>query len=248
MYNIYASTDIGVEREHNEDSYLVNGIIKSSGNLFLENLEKVFVAVADGMGGANAGEVASNLVLDLLKDEIKNLDKESIYRDINKINNKVLEVSKDSTKTGMGSTLVAIKLDTNNNVILNVGDSRAYLFRADIIRQLSKDHTLVQQLYELGQIDREEMKTHEKSHILTQCIGGNSKCDVNPNLVFDYKFREGDILLLCSDGLYNKVNEDEIEEILSMNTNIKTIGDKLVERANELGGDDNITIVLVEVI
>lgn len=248
MYNIYASTDIGIEREHNEDSYLVNEIIKSSGSLFLENLEKAFVAVADGMGGANAGEVASNLVLDLLKDQIKSLDKESIYRDINEINNKVLEVSKDSTKAGMGSTLVAIKLEDNNNVILNVGDSRAYLFRADIIRQLSKDHTLVQQLYELGEIDREEMKTHEKSHILTQCIGGNSKCNVNPNLVLDYKFREGDILLLCSDGLYNKVNEDEMEKILSMNGNIKTIGDKLIERANELGGDDNITIVLVEVI
>lgn len=248
MYNIYANTDIGVMREHNEDCYLVNGVIKSSGSLFIKNLDKCFVGVADGMGGANAGEVASNLVLNLLKDRIKALEESKVYKDINEINNNVLELGKDSTRSGMGSTLVAVKLEPNNNVILNVGDSRAYLFRTDIIRQLSKDHTLVQQLYELGEIDREEMKTHENSHILTQCMGGNKKCSINPNLVFDYKFRGNDTLLLCSDGLYNKVNEDEMEKILSMYDDIKTIGDKLIERANELGGDDNITIVLIQVI
>lgn len=248
MYSIYANTDIGVMREHNEDCYLVNGIIKSNGSLFLENLEEFFIGVADGMGGANAGEIASNLVLDLLRDKIKSLDEANIYRDINEINNIVLEVGKDSAKKGMGSTLVAVKLESNNNVILNVGDSRAYVFRADIIRQLSKDHTLVQQLYELGELDREEMKSHEESHILTQCIGGNKKCDINPHLIFDYKLRKNDVLLLCSDGLYNKVNEDEMEKILSMYDDIKTIGDKLIQRANELGGDDNISIVLVKVI
>ncbi|MBI6001991.1 PP2C family protein-serine/threonine phosphatase [Clostridium perfringens] len=249
MFRAYGVTNTGKVRAHNEDSYLVNGDVKSEGSIFIDNAKEIFVAVADGMGGAEGGEIASNLVLRNLKDSLIILEERAINKDINIINDRILEATENNIgRVGMGSTLVAIKVIDDKSAIINVGDSRVYLYRDGFIRQLTKDHTLVQQLYELGVIERDEMKTHSKSHFLTQCIGGRKKSIIEPQVILNRKFIEGDILILCSDGLYNKINEDNLEDLIGKSNDIRDIGDKLINLANELGGDDNITAVLVQVI
>ncbi len=236
----YGISDVGQRRRNNEDAYLINRI-----EVFKDGEKRVFyvLAVADGMGGHEAGEVASGMAVDRLTAAPLTYlagDVEGIRKIIEFVNKKVHERSQKMGKK-MGTTLVAALIEDNKGYIFNVGDSRAYLFRNGKLRQLTKDHSVVQELLDKGLITKEEAKTHPDRHVITMAIG--TKDQVHPDTYSIY-FDKGDILLLCSDGVTDMVSDEELEEILTNNTRLSTIGGEIVKRANANGGKDNITVVL----
>lgn len=237
---IYAMTDVGRRREVNQDYvYVTDRPIGPFPNL---------LTVADGMGGHKAGDFASSYTVNVLKDELKKtpMDKpEEILRSVVSIaNHKLIEAaSRDIKLEGMGTTLVAATVVGNTLYFANVGDSRLYLIN-DKIRQLSKDHSLVEEMVRLGGIKAEEARNHPDKNIITRALGAEKTVDVD---FFDLKLEEGCTILMCSDGLSNMVADEKIEEIISdPEADIDQKGSALLREANQNGGKDNIAIVLVE--
>ena len=237
---IYAMTDVGRRREVNQDYvYVTDRPIGPFPNL---------LTVADGMGGHKAGDFASSYTVNVLKDELKKtpMDKpEEILRSVVSIaNHKLIEAaSRDIKLEGMGTTLVAATVVGNTLYFANVGDSRLYLIN-DKIRQLSKDHSLVEEMVRLGGIKAEEARNHPDKNIITRALGAEKTVDVD---FFDLKLEEGCTILMCSDGLSNMVADEKIEEIISdPEADIDQKGSALLREANQNGGKDNITVVLIE--
>jgi len=246
ILEISGISDKGCVRDHNEDMVLIGDdifrddsrhvVINTSG----ENW-KYFVAVADGMGGHNAGEVASEMVLREMKRKINTLEanlsekalSEKIHNWVKEIHLKILnEGAKDSSKKGMGTTLIGVLFYNENAFLINVGDSRLYRFRGGNLMQMSKDHSL-----------REMAKSQNiASNIILNSFGGGEKIFVDFERVGG-KLIDNDILLLCSDGLSDMLTDDEIESILGKEDPIH----KLVEGAKNKGGEDNISAVLVKI-
>lgn len=238
----FASSDIGKAREINQDYY---SIPKLEDNL------QLFI-LADGMGGYNGGEVASSLATTSAKSYIKNnFDKiekskeailEMIKNAIEYANMVVFEKSKQEPNLeGMGTTLDICFIYNNKVYIGHVGDSRVYRIRGGIIRKLTKDHSYVQQLVEDGKITREEAEHHPKKNMLLKALGCTAY--VEPDLRAR-NMENGDILLMCSDGLTNMVEEKEIYRVIKENPEIAA--KVLVNLANEAGGYDNITAVIIK--
>lgn len=238
----FASSDIGKAREINQDYY---SIPKPEDNL------QLFI-LADGMGGYNGGEVASSLATTSAKSYIKNnFDKiekskeailEMIKNAIEYANMVVFEKSKQEPNLeGMGTTLDICFIYNNKVYIGHVGDSRVYRIRGGIIRKLTKDHSYVQQLVEDGKITREEAEHHPKKNMLLKALGCTAY--VEPDLRAR-NMENGDILLMCSDGLTNMVEEKEIYRVIKENPEIAA--KVLVNLANEAGGYDNITAVIIK--
>lgn len=238
-------SDRGKVRETNEDRYL----IYHDGPIWL-------FAVADGMGGHAGGEVASTLALETVKTHLMQncaslLEKmdagcnvQSILEDmLFQANQKVLETAgADTELMGMGTTLTMLLAVKNQFCLGHIGDSRAYLIKDDGIFHLTEDHTLVTQLLRSGQISEEESNGHPQRHILTRALG------TDENTVFDIiaqSFWPGDTLLLCTDGLYGLIDNDEIRNAVMSGSEPEIVLEKLVQLANERGGKDNITAVLV---
>ncbi len=237
---VYGISDVGQRRRNNEDAYLINRI-----EIFKDGKKRVFhvLAVADGMGGHEAGEVASGMAVDRLTAAPLTYlagDIEGIRKIIEFVNKKVHERSQKMGKK-MGTTLVAALIEENKGYIFNVGDSRAYLFRKGKLRQVTKDHSVVQELLDKGLITKEEAATHPDRHVITMAIG--TKDHVAPD-TYSVQFDKGDILLLCSDGVTDMVSDEELEEIITNNTRVSSIGGEIVKRANQNGGKDNITAVI----
>lgn len=232
----YSATDIGRVREKNEDSFLVS--------------PPVF-AVADGLGGHLAGEVASNLALSLFEKELKQpiLNREELLdrmaKAVEEVNKIVYERSKEKPDyRGMGTTLTLAYELKDRLYFLHVGDSRAYLFRREKLYRLTEDHSVVFQMFKEGQISKEQMETHPLRSTLTQAIG------VSPTVQADVvavKTRPGDRYLLTTDGLTSMLGDDEIEEIFRRDLNLKETCQALIDAANLKGGPDNITLVLLEI-
>lgn len=234
---ITALTDIGKHRKRNEDSVRVGKT---------ESL--IYAIVADGMGGHKAGEVASSLAVDMIEKELLLLDpkKDNI---INKLkgayidaNSKIYEYAEENQKVlGMGTTLVLAVITDDKLLIANVGDSRAYMIGNDGILQISKDHSYVQQLVDSGAITKEQAMNHPKRNYITRAMGTEEgiKTDV---FVKDYN---GEIVLLCSDGLCGLVTDNEILDIIRNNTDLEITAKELIETANQKGGIDNITVALL---
>ena len=262
---ICGKSNIGKEREHNEDTFLMGCIVDNKDEVYLElPLESSYIkkygflaAIADGIGGHSAGEVASGLTLDLLsrqfmlfpkgafsKEEIKIALKDSILS----IHNTILETAKTNpVYSDMGTTLVGVYFTSNGFYVYHVGDSRLYRLRNNGLKQLTKDHSLIQSLIESGQIAVEESHNHPQKNVIINSLGGgNTKCE--PEVIDSYTAFESDIFLLCSDGLSDMVNEDRIEKILNNERPIRARVSELINTANENGGKDNITVVLIEVI
>jgi len=208
------------------------------------------------MGGHNAGEVASNLALNLLcrqflsspkgtlqKEEIK----ESLRKSIISAHNAIIDMSKNNPHYyGMGTTIVGVYFTADGFYVYHVGNSRLYRLRNGSLKQLTKDHSLVQSLIDLGQITVEESYNHPQKNVITNSLGGGSdKCE--PEITDNYTEFEGDIFLLCSDGLSDMASEDVIEGILNSKKNIQEKVDWLIDTANENGGKDNITTILIKV-
>ena len=238
----YALTNVGVRRNTNQDYVYFSE--ENVGNL--PNL----LVVADGMGGHKAGEVASelavNAVLQSLK-ENKNTDKITLIEEaIAAANGRVLDMAvSDEKYKGMGTTLVVATLDENMLYVANVGDSRLYLIDDEGIRQITRDHSLVQEMVSIGELDKESARTHSRKNVITRAVG------VEKNLMADFfevDVKPGTKILLCSDGLTNMVEDVDIQSIIEASGNdLEDVVHKLIDSANENGGLDNIAVVLAEV-
>jgi serine/threonine protein phosphatase PrpC len=226
-----ARTDTGRQRHANEDSYYARSPI---------------YVVADGMGGAQAGEVASRIAADAFDEDMGDgSPEEQLAERAREANRRIFELArKDASHSGMGTTLTGALLSSDEVSIVHVGDSRAYLFRDGELRQLTRDHSLVEELRRRGQLTSEEAEEHPQRSIITRALGPEPDVELD---VHTHQARGGDVFLLCSDGLTSMVREDRVREILAGAKTLKIALDRLVEEANQAGGRDNITVVAFRV-
>ncbi len=212
------------------------------------NLSNVFI-VADGMGGHKAGDYASRFTVETVIEEIESSferNPEIILSDaIDAANRKLrMKAAEDERLFGMGTTFVgATVLGENKLKVANVGDSRAYLLRGDEIRQITRDHSLVEEMVRMGGIDRETARRHVDKNIITRAVGATETVDVD---FFDVELMPGDLVLMCSDGLTNMVPDEEILAIAREGEELTDKAERLIEAANNNGGRDNIAVVLIE--
>ncbi len=241
-------TDAGVVRDHNEDS------IGSAADIGL-------VILADGMGGHNAGEIASDMAVNGIIDSLRHsvpetdtaiLDEESgfthgtllIHEAIQKANNEIFEAANDQPQCqGMGTTLVAALFYNDRVTIANVGDSRLYRLRVGELEQLTSDHTLLQELVDRGFYSQEEAEASLNRNVITRALGTepNIQVDLQEEIVLP-----GDLYLLCSDGLNDMISDEKILSTLSkFGGNLDKIGEDLIRQANSEGGRDNVSVILI---
>ena len=239
---LFSITDVGKKREHNEDYiYTSERSVGNLPNLFM---------VADGMGGHNAGDYASKNAVEKVVEVIENYTKETdpeniLQKAIDDANTYINKMAKsDSHLKGMGTTLVAVTVDIEENHVLvaNVGDSRMYIIN-DFITQITKDHSLVEEMVDRGGIDREAARMHPDKNIITRAVGVKEYVLVD---FFDITISEKEMLLLCTDGLTNMLKDNEIRRIIRESADIEEAGRRLIDAANANGGRDNIAVVLVE--
>lgn len=239
--NVFFETNKGLMRENNEDSL----IVEQFDNYCL-------YAVADGMGGHKAGEVASFIAIEEIRNFfVESMEKEDfqppsfIIESVKLSNDKIREKSFRSEEyCGMGTTLTMAVIDKLHNIIYigNIGDSRAYLLRKNEITQITTDHTYVNELMKDGRITVEEAKTHPKRNVITRALGSEEFVHAD---IFELELFENDILLLCTDGLTTHVSDDKMLEIIRTCGTSESV-QKLIKQANDNGGTDNITIIIVD--
>lgn len=238
---LVARTDVGLVRENNQDSYTT---------CELEN-GAVLAIVCDGMGGAAEGQLASMQAVKVIKERISerftggmsDLSLKSLMISaVESANKHIYDLSlSDEKYEGMGTTVVAALLTDSYVYIVHAGDSRAYKISDGNIFRLTRDHSVVQRMLENGEITPEEALDHPSKHIITRAIGVDSEIKTD---FCQESFDDGDVIILCSDGLSNFVSDEKIAEILNSN-NFYGFADKLVNLANQNGGADNITVVAV---
>ena len=235
----FAATDVGKVREVNQDCvFSSTGPVGCLPNLFI---------VADGMGGHNAGDIASRLTVDSVVDKLSKVNSKdyiSVITDtIIKVNKEVIDKAAESQDyAGMGTTLVVATVFDNILKVANVGDSRLYVVGEDII-QITRDHSLVEEMVINGQLDRADARVDKRKNIITRAIGGESKVEAE---MFSVELKPEDKILMCSDGLSNMVDDAEILEIINREPDIEKAARMLIDAANENGGKDNISVVIVE--
>jgi protein phosphatase len=252
---------VGQIREHNEDNVLVADLTRKTRGLLEANRTGLIgpngslFAVCDGMGGAAAGEIASQLAVDILYERmVDQLDENHplhrdelarrLVRGIEAAGLRIFQEAKlDRTRRGMGTTVTGAALVDDHLFFAQVGDSRGYLMRQGQLVQLTRDQSLVNQLIEAGQLTEEEAETFEHNNIILQALGTADTVQVD--LTF-CELRRGDVLLLCSDGLSGMVRFDDIREALRSTTEPIDACKLLTERANQAGGHDNITVIVVQ--
>jgi len=251
-----SASDIGLIRDHNEDTLLVQDLVlEDHDGLKLASL----YAVADGMGGHDAGEVASSLTMDVLINHIQKAlraaGNKSVALGDSNVLSKILieavqianrEIFNQNLSTGgnMGTTLVAMLVVGTVAYIANVGDSRAYLLDGEGFTQLTNDHSLVARLIAVGQIAPEEAYTHPQRNIITRCLGTESTVEVD---LFIKKLKPCISILLCSDGLWEMVRDDRLRHVLLQQKSPQEACDVLVKHANDSGGVDNISIIIAKI-
>ena len=237
---IFSKTDRGRVRTDNQDAYFAGKITDDS----------VFAVVCDGMGGANAGNVASELavrhiseyVIRSYRDGMDMTDTEKTLKNaIVSANISLYDKAVNNAElTGMGTTAVAAFVKDGTAVIAHVGDSRIYLVNGEI-KQLTRDHSVVQSLIESGKITPEDAKVHPRKNVITRALGAEEDVAVDSDCL---NLSDGDTLLLCSDGLTNFLDDKDILTVFQ-NNGISAVAERLVEEANKNGGGDNITVVTV---
>lgn len=236
-------THTGKVRDHNEDSV---GLVKTDAGV-------IIAVVADGLGGHNAGEIASQETVKIVTERLQEFEAnhstqtkiDALTAVVEEANEKVYKLANQHGKLqGMGCTVVSIIAEPNEVVIAHVGDSRAYLLHKDGLYQLTEDHSFVNLLKKHGQITEEEARTHPKRNMIVRAVGTSESVEVD---LIDTPWRQGDIFLLCSDGLTSMVSDREIGLVLSSTRmNLEEKADRLVEMALEAGGTDNISLILLE--
>lgn len=231
-----AFSDVGMVRQQNEDSFLA---------------EETLFVVADGMGGHNAGEVASALAVTTLKAGARlGIDDAEVFRELVQQANSAIYTASldDSTQSGMGTTVTALSIVEGEEprvLVANVGDSRAYLWRSGALSRLSVDHSYVQELVNEGIITPEAARVHPRRNIVTRALGIDRSVMVD---VFTHFVRTGDRIVLCSDGLVDEVADVEIARVLGQHTDPQETAEALVMVANTNGGRDNTTVIVVDVL
>ena len=233
-------TDIGCVRNENQDTFR---------NMVKDN--KGFGLVCDGMGGPRGGKVASAYAADIIFSEIsQQLDsmtceefKNIFSSAVNKANEKIISAAADDeVYVGMGTTAVAAFVDGNRCVVANIGDSRAYYFDDDKMQQISHDHSMVQELVDEGKITADEAKNHPNRNIITRAVGAYEKVVTD---FYEFDISGNGIIMLCSDGLTNMLDESEILFELDLTSDIAECCNTLVDIAKQRGGNDNITVLLI---
>jgi len=239
VLNTFSITDIGKKRKLNEDYVFTSGEP-------IGNLSNVFI-VADGMGGHKAGDYASKYTVETIVAQIqKSFEKNPV-----KILSKAIEIAnahirakskEDESLEGMGTTVVAATLMGKYLQVANVGDSRLYVVN-DGIKQITRDHSLVEEMVRMGGIDRVQARNHPDKNIITRAIGVSDKVEVD---FFSVELKPGDVVLMCSDGLTNMLEDEVIREILHQEGTLEAKAEELVKAANNNGGKDNIAVILIE--
>ena len=237
---IYSATDVGQKRKMNQDYVFAS-------ESPVGNLPNLFV-VADGMGGHNAGDYASSHAVKILVNEIR---EDTDYNPVKVIrhaietaNTEIInKAQSEEGLYGMGTTMVVATIVGNYAYVANVGDSRLYVVQKQI-HQITRDHSLVQEMVRMGEISEEEARFHPDKNIITRALGAERTVDVD---FFDLQLEPGETILMCSDGLSNMVNDKKMEEIiLNPEADLASKGRLLIREANQNGGKDNIAIVLIE--
>lgn len=238
----YYLTDTGKVRDHNEDSLI---IIKNKNDEYL-------LAVADGMGGHKAGEIASSIAIEYLKEKFEDIDTigtkneaiKWIRECVNNINDKIFDYTNNHIESkGMGTTLVIAIRTKNYTLFGNIGDSSGYVFKDKKLFKVTKDHTLVNLLIATGELTETDAQYHPKKNILMKALGAVNPAEVD---IFDV---ENDIsgILLCSDGLTNMLSNEQIEVVLNSELSLEEKLSKLIKKSNIRGGTDNISAAYMEI-
>lgn len=235
----FSITDVGQKRNINQDYvYASESPIGNLPNLFV---------VADGMGGHKAGDFASKYTVEQLVKSIKESRETNpikiIRESIEAANAALVKKADENIElSGMGTTLVAATIISGYIYVANIGDSRLYIINDDI-KQITRDHSYVEEMIRIGKIDREDAKNHPDKNIITRAIGAGIEVAVD---FFELKLSQKDIILMCSDGLTNMLEDDEIKVIVKRQEDVRKKAEKLVKAANENGGRDNIAVVIIE--
>ncbi len=241
LVEVYGLTDVGQLREHNEDSFLIHG--------FEDGRLSGVCVLADGMGGHNAGEVASGIAAQIICDELTESLGESDSKKIahnmataiDYANSEIYEMSlKNPHQAGMGTTVVVTFVKDGLVRIANIGDSRAYIVSDIVMRKITIDHSVVEELVQCGSITQAEARNHPDKNIITRAVGTEKFVDAD---YYDYSPVGGETILMCSDGLWEMVSDKTIKKILNAAETLKDGVKALIDEANRCGGVDNITIV-----
>lgn len=240
MLKTFSKTDIGRKRQLNQDAiYTSEQPVGKLPNLFL---------VADGMGGHNAGDYAARMTLDTVVKHIgasAGTEPDAIFGDAISAANTIVRdrAAKQPELEGMGTTLVAASCEGNILHVANVGDSRLYIVSDRKIKQITRDHSWVEEMVRRGGLGREEAKHHPDKNIITRAVGAEDTVKID---FFHVTLEEGDMILMCTDGLTNMLEDEEILNTLEVSGDIVEKAEELVRLANERGGRDNISVVLID--
>lgn len=237
--NAYALTDVGRQRNMNQD--YVFSTVKPVGNL-----PNLFI-VADGMGGHKAGDLASkfsvNTFIDCVKNSVSSKPVQIMSDAINHTNEELLKLASTSEDyRGMGTTFVVAVIYGRSMYVANIGDSRLYLADREL-KQVTRDHSYVEEMVQMGTLNREDARTNEYKNVITRALGGAE--NVIPDF-FEIEIEDNSRILMCTDGLTNMVTDKEIESVMSGQDDIMNKADKLVMMANQNGGKDNISVIIIE--
>lgn len=235
----FSVTDVGQRRKMNQDYVFAS-------EQPVGNLPNLFI-VADGMGGHNAGDFASRFVANTIKELIENSSETDVIRLVESAiqkSNVLLreEASKKSELWGMGTTVVVATIKDGVAHVANVGDSRLYMVEDAQMKQITQDHSLVEEMVRLGQLTKEEARMHPDKNIITRAIGAGQKVQVD---FFEHELRAGNKILMCSDGLTNMVEDAQILQIIRNTQDVEVCAKELIRVANEHGGKDNIAVILI---
>lgn len=238
-FSCAARTDVGVVRSGNEDNFLMLA-------------DRGIFIVADGMGGHAAGEVASEMAVHIVADELgqyRGLTDEELatrmHNAIRKANEAIFSRTlSEHDKRGMGTTLTALVLLPDRYLIGQVGDSRAYLLRSDRLRQITKDHSYVQEQVDAGLLTPEQARVHPYSNVITRCVGAGM--EVTPDIYFG-SLESEDLLLLASDGLTGMLEDEQLRRLLTSDGGPQRAVDQMISEANRRGGLDNITAIVIRI-
>ncbi len=243
VLDVYGASDIGRVRSLNEDSFCIYG--------FEQKSLPGFCVLSDGMGGHNAGEVASQKTVQFVAETLMEVIAEptatmlpgKIGSAVRSANEKIYQMADaNQNQKGMGATLVAAVIQQEEAYIANVGDSRAYAFRNHELLQITKDHSVVEEMVANGCITRDEARIHPQRNIITRAIGTDPVTEPD---IFEFDYLPGDCLLLCSDGLSGMVEDEEILAVMEQNMDAKHTVQTLIAAANDRGGRDNITVICI---
>lgn len=240
MLKTFSITDVGRRRKLNQDYVFTSEMpVGHLPNLFM---------VADGMGGHNAGDYASKYTTETIVEEVRKSDEESpvfVLEKAIKTANEMIrkKASEEIELNGMGTTIVAATINGDKLCVGNVGDSRLYIINNRDIKQITRDHSLVEEMVRMGGLKRELARTHPDKNIITRAIGASDEVEVD---FFELTLEKDDVILMCSDGLTNMIEDEEIRMIMQGQRDIVEKAESLIKAANNNGGKDNIAVVIVE--